>query len=208
MRTSFWNLDSREIPMTVSNNHQGLNPREEHLSNAFVVFDRDGTLIEHVHHLSDPDLVHFKKDLVPSLQALGQAGYKFGIVSNQSVVGRGIANRDSVDNINNKILNYLRPYGINFDFVYYCPHLPQDGCDCRKPNISLGFRAVVEHRMDPLKSFMVGDEESDLLFGKNLGCTAVQITGRVKVSPCADYYAQTLLDAAKWILAKGNRILP
>ena len=57
----------------------------------FVIFDRDGTLIEHIHYLVDPNLVKFKKDIVPSLISLKNTGFKFGIITNQSVIGRGLA---------------------------------------------------------------------------------------------------------------------
>jgi histidinol phosphatase-like enzyme len=49
---------------------------------------------------------------------------------------------------------------------------------------------------------MIGDQESDLIFGKNLGCKTIQIQGNAKISPFADYYSVTLEDAAKWILTR------
>ncbi len=172
------------------------------MSKAFVLFDRDGTLIEHVHHLIDPELVQFKSDLQSSLQILEKAGYRFGIISNQSVIGRGLASASDIQKVNKRITDFLRPYGINFDFVYFCPHRPGDGCECRKPAISLGLKAIAEHRLDPSQSFMIGDQESDLIFGKNLGCTTIQVQGNAKNSPFADYYSVTLKDAAKWILTR------
>ena len=172
------------------------------MSKAFVLFDRDGTLIEHVHHLIDPELVQFKSDLQSSLQILEKAGYRFGIISNQSVIGRGLASTSDIQKVNERITDFLRPYGISFDFVYFCPHDPGDGCECRKPAISLGLKAITEHRLDPSQSFMIGDQESDLIFGKNLGCKTIQLQGNAKISPFADYYSVTLEDAAKWILTR------
>ncbi len=172
------------------------------MSKAFVVFDRDGTLIEHVHHLVDPDLVQFKSDMHSSLEILSKAGYNFGIISNQSVIGRGLASISDIQKVNKRITDYLKPYGICFDFVYFCPHQPQDGCECRKPATSLGLLAIAEHQLDPSKSFMIGDQESDLIFGKNLGCSTIQVQGNAAKSRFADYYCLTLQDAAKWILTK------
>lgn len=172
------------------------------MSKAFVLFDRDGTLIEHVHHLIDPELVQFKSDLQSSLQILEKAGYRFGIISNQSVIGRGLASTSDIQKVNKRITDFLRLYGISFDFVYYCPHHPDDGCECRKPAISLGLKAITEHRLDPSQSFMIGDQESDLIFGRNLGCKTIQVQGNAKISPFADYYSVTLEDAAKWILTR------
>jgi len=172
------------------------------LGKAFVLFDRDGTLIEHVHHLTDPDLVEFKPDLQTSLQALAKEGYRFGIITNQSVVGRGLATDADVKKINARILDFLMPFGIVFDFIYVCPHLPMTRCECRKPATSLGLKAVAEHQLDPSQSFMIGDQESDVLFGRNLGCSTIQIKGNAQKSSFADYYSDTLEIAAKWILTK------
>jgi D-glycero-D-manno-heptose 1,7-bisphosphate phosphatase len=172
------------------------------LKKAFVLFDRDGTLIEHVHHLTDPDMVKFKPDLQMSLQILEKAGYRFGIITNQSVVGRGLATLPEIQKVNTRIIEYLKPLGIVFDFVYFCPHLPSTGCECRKPAISLGLKAVAEHQLVPSLSFMIGDQESDVLFGRDLGCTTIQVKGNAQKSPFADYYSENLESAAKWILTK------
>jgi histidinol-phosphate phosphatase family protein len=170
------------------------------LNKAFVLFDRDGTLIEHVHHLIDPELVQFKPDLQTSLQKLQKAGYRFGIITNQSVVGRGLATVSDIQKVNKRIIDFLKPFGIDIDFVYFCPHLPSTGCECRKPAISLGLKAVTKHQLVPSQSFMIGDQESDVLFGRNLGCTTIQVKGNAQKSPFADYYSETLEGAANWIL--------
>lgn len=177
------------------------------MKKAFVLFDRDGTLIEHVHHLTDPDLVQFKPDLQMSLQMLEKAGYRFGIITNQSVVGRGLATLTEIQKVNTRIIDYLKPLGIIFDFVYFCPHLPSRGCECRKPAISLGLKAVAEHQLVPSLSFMVGDQESDILFGRDLGCTTIQVKGNAQKSLFADYYSETLESAANWILTKKEKVL-
>jgi D-glycero-D-manno-heptose 1,7-bisphosphate phosphatase len=175
------------------------------MKQAFVVFDRDGTLIDHVHHLVDPELVRFKEDLVKALQLLQNYDFKFGVISNQSVIGRGLATYLDVESVNSKIIEYIKPLGIVVDFVYFCPHLPDAGCSCRKPEIGLGLRAVDEHQLDPSVSFMVGDQESDMIFGRNLGCKTVQLKGGADKSAIADYYSDTLEGAASWIIAEIDR---
>ncbi len=167
----------------------------------FVIFDRDGTLIEHVHHLVDPSLVKLKPGLVPALLKLHQSGFRFGIITNQSVIARGLATSFEVNQINRVITNFLEPWGILFDFVYICPHLPSEGCLCRKPAIELGLRAIREHHIIPNTSFMVGDRESDMEFAKELGFRGVQLSSEMKSSPSSDYCTDTLDDAANWILS-------
>jgi D-glycero-D-manno-heptose 1,7-bisphosphate phosphatase len=172
---------------------------------AFVVFDRDGTLIDHVHHLVDPELVRIKEDLVKALQLLQNYDFKFGVISNQSVIGRGLATNLDVESVNSKIIEFIKPLGIVVDFVYFCPHLPDAGCSCRKPEIGLGLKAVEEHQLDPSVSFMVGDQESDMIFGRNLGCKTVQLKGGADKSTFTDYYSDTLEGAARWIIAEIDR---
>ena len=175
------------------------------MTQAFVIFDRDGTLIDHVHHLVNPELVQPKNDLGQALQLLQKFDFKFGIISNQSVIGRGLATNLDVESVNSKIIEFLKPFGIVIHFVYFCPHLPDGGCSCRKPEIGLGQRAIDEHHLDPSVSFMVGDQECDMIFGRNLGCKTIQLQGGADKSAFADYYSDTLESAAKWIMAEKDR---
>jgi histidinol-phosphate phosphatase family protein len=175
------------------------------MKQAFVIFDRDGTLINHVHHLVNPELVQIKKDLGKALQLLQNYDFKFGIISNQSIIGRGLATNLDVASVNSKIIEFLKPLGIVIDFVYFCPHLPDGGCGCRKPEIGLGQRAIDEHHLDPSVSYMVGDQESDMIFGRNLGCNTIQLQGGADKSAFADYYSDTLEGAARWIMAEKDR---
>lgn len=175
------------------------------MKQAFVVFDRDGTLIDHVHHLVDPELVQVKEDLVKALQLLQSCHFRFGVITNQSVIGRGLATNLDVESVNSKIIEFVKPLGIDVDFVYFCPHLPDAGCSCRKPEIGLGLKAIDEHRLDPSISFMVGDQESDMIFGRNLGCKTVQLRNRTGKSAFTDYYADSLESAARWIMSEVDR---
>ena len=170
------------------------------LSQKFVVLDRDGTLIEHVHYLSDPKLVTFKPDLIPALTTLSKKGFLFGVVTNQSVIGRALASQEEVGAVNQLIIDFLEQNNINISFLYVCPHVPEDYCKCRKPEIGLGLRAISDFNLSPPLSYVIGDQESDILFGKNLGCTPIQIQGKAKRSHLAEYYAHSLSDAADSIL--------
>ena len=172
------------------------------MSQKFVVLDRDGTLIEHVHYLSDPKLVRFKPDLVSTLAALGKEGFAFGIVTNQSIIGRALASQEEVGVVNQLIVDFLERNDISISFLYVCPHVPEDYCKCRKPEIGLGLQAISDFNLSPSLSYVIGDQESDILFGKNLGCTPIQVQGKAKRSHLAEYYAHSLSDAANWILGK------
>ena len=170
----------------------------------FVIFDRDGTLIESVHHLVDSKSVRIKPEIYSCLIRLKRENFKFGMITNQSVISRGMASLSQVEDINKIIMTSLEPLGITFDFVYICPHLPTQGCICRKPKTEFGIRAIRDHGVLPEASFMVGDQDSDMAFAKRVGFLAVQITSGQEVSDLADYSSSTLENVASWIIQNKN----
>ncbi|MEY2827910.1 MAG: hypothetical protein RLZZ183_1029 [Actinomycetota bacterium] len=175
------------------------------MKDRYVIFDRDGTLIDQIHYLVDPNLVAYKNDLIEALTKLQEHGFKFGIITNQSVIGRGLASLKTVDKINRRIIDYLRLYNIEMQFVLLCPHLPENGCQCRKPNPGLGRVAEKDFGVLLHKSYVVGDQESDLRFGKNLNCKVVQIHTDSPISPLADFFSGTLMGAADWIIQDSKK---
>ena len=73
------------------------------------------------------------------------------------------------------LVSQLKNKGITIEKIYYCPHQPDDDCQCRKPKAELGQKAIGEFNLETDKSYSVGDKDSDTLFGKNLGLTTVLI---------------------------------
>lgn len=171
----------------------------EYMKTPFVIFDRDGTLIENIPYLTDHNLINFKHDLFPALNILKSNGFNFGVITNQSVIGRRIASRETVNLINSKISNYLSSHGIIILFTLICPHNLGDQCDCRKPKPKLG-KIAEKFGVDLEKSYFVGDQESDMQFGKKLGCRVVQLNPHLGNSLIADNHSATLTQAAEWII--------
>jgi D-glycero-D-manno-heptose 1,7-bisphosphate phosphatase len=171
----------------------------------YVIFDRDGTLIDHVEYLVNPKLMTYKSDLVEALTKLQEHGFKFGIITNQSVIGRGLASLNTVNEINRQIVDYLKLNNIETQFVLLCPHLPEAGCTCRKPNPGLGHFAEKNFGVLLDKSYVVGDQESDLRFGRNLNCKVVQVHAELIISPLADFISGTLMGAADWIIQDSKK---
>jgi len=102
------------------------------------------------------------------------------------------------------MLGKLAEEGARIDGIYYCPHHPNDNCECRKPKPKMVMQAVSEHDIDLKQSFMVGDKPLDIQLGKYVGCRTVLIpanTGETEVEPGSpDYTASDLLQAALWII--------
>jgi len=175
------------------------------MTDKFVIFDRDGTLIDHVHHLVHLNQVKIKDDAIKALNNLKDFGFKFGVITNQSVIGRGLASSNQIEEINSYILKYFLNNNIAFEFFWICPHVPEENCICRKPNIALGKKAISEFNLSPKESYFVGDQETDMQFSKNLGFVPVQISEVSNKSKIAAHSSNSLLGAVTWIIDDVKR---
>jgi histidinol-phosphate phosphatase family protein len=102
---------------------------------------------------------------------------------------------EKVDKIFKSIIKKLEEKGIFIDDYSYCPHQTSDKCDCKKPKIKLGLEMASKHNINLKDSFVVGDMDSDINFGKNLGVKTVLVkTGRGKdfINYGADYIIENL----------------
>jgi HAD superfamily hydrolase (TIGR01662 family) len=167
--------------------------------NKYLLLDRDGTLIKHIHHLVDESLVSILDGVVDGLRVFKSMGYRFGIITNQSVMSESVENVNKVLCINSKLKNILELEGISIDFFKICPHSPLAICLCRKPKTHLGEQAISEYKIDRSTSYMVGDQKSDIEFGIGLGLKTifVGVTDFREITPT--YTVQSILHAAQKI---------
>lgn len=172
-----------------------------------VFIDRDGVIVEdpgYVHKLEDFKLI---PNAVEGLKLL--KNYKLFIITNQSGIGRGIYNVEDFLKFNNHLLNELKKHNIKIEKIYYCPHKPEDDCECRKPKIKFLKEAEKKFSIDLKKSFVIGDKKADIKMGKNAGCkTILVLTGngmKERDTSRPDYIAKDLIDASKWILKNDNQ---
>ncbi len=141
----------------------------------FVLLDRDGTIIVEKHHLSDPDAVELLAEAGPGLRKLADLGLGLVVVTNQSAVARGMIDPPRLDEIHRRMTEQLEAFGVELDAIYYCPHLPDEGCDCRKPRTGLVEQAAKKLRFDASECFVVGDMASDVALGRALGATTLLV---------------------------------
>lgn len=141
-----------------------------------VFLDRDGTLIEEVHYLSDPARVRLLPGTAEALRRLHDAGFARVVVTNQSAIGRGMITEAQLHLIHDEMNRQLDAEGTAVDAIYFCPEAPT-GDDRtmiergdRKPGPGLLLRAAEEMGLDLEASWMVGDTISDLLAGINARC--------------------------------------
>lgn len=163
-----------------------------------VFLDRDGTINE-----NNPEYTHRKEDfkflpgVIPALRKLSKTDYKIIIVTNQSGIGRGYFKEKELQELHCWLLGRFEKEKIRIDKIYYCPHHPKDDCSCRKPKIGLLEKAVRDFGIDLSKSWMIGDEEKDVLTGREANLKTI-ILG--KKSAKAHYVAKDFAAAAAIIL--------
>lgn len=137
---------------------------------AAAFLDRDGTIIEAVRYINDPNRVRLVPGAAAALRRLAARGYLLVVVSNQSGVARGLITAEQLCAVDNKMTRLLRDEGVNLEAAYYCRHRPAAGCCCRKPRPGMIYHAAEEHRIDVRTSVMIGDKPRDVLAGHRAGC--------------------------------------
>ena len=145
-----------------------------------VFADRDGVICH-----NRPDYVKswgefvFYERAPESLARLAQLDMPIVIITNQSAINRGLVPLETVEEIHRRMLAEVKMAGGRIDGVYYCPHRPDEGCDCRKPRAGLLRRAAAEMDIDLNGSYLIGDAWSDIKAGLDTGCTSILVlTGR------------------------------
>ncbi|MBC7436111.1 MAG: D-glycero-beta-D-manno-heptose 1,7-bisphosphate 7-phosphatase [Bdellovibrionales bacterium] len=145
-----------------------------------VILDRDGTINE-----DSDEFVKSPEEWTPlpgaldAIARLNHAGWHVVIASNQSGLGRGLFDVASLNAIHAKMHKALAAAGGRVDAVFYCPHVPEDGCRCRKPLPGL-FEQIGERYGIDLKGVpAVGDSTRDLQAAGAVGCdTHLVLTGK------------------------------
>ena len=139
-----------------------------------------------------------------AIRLLNESGFKVVVITNQSGIARGYFTEETLAEIHKKMEDELGAGNASVDAIYYCPHHPDDGCECRKPKIGLFLKTIDEIDLNAGLSYVVGDAQMDIEAGKALGSKTVLVTtgpqeGKNIVIP-PDCIADTLLEAAQWII--------
>lgn len=180
------------------------------LDGVTVFLDRDGTLNY------DPGYLKIAADLKllagvgPALARLKRVGAKLVVVTNQSGVGRGILTLKDLEAIHARLQGLLEQEDVALDAIYFCPHHPDDGCRCRKPNVGMVERAVSELQLDFRRFYLIGDHARDIQLAHRVGAKSVLLTPapvdaqsleRLKSEKAMpDAMAKSMTEAVDWIL--------
>ena len=180
------------------------------LDGVTVFLDRDGTLNYNPGYLKVAAELKLLAGVGPALARLKEAGAKLVVVTNQSGVGRGIITLKDLEAIHARLEGLLEQKGASLDAIYFCPHHPDDGCRCRKPEVGMVERAVSELQLDLRRSYMIGDHARDIQLAHRVGAKAILLTpalvdtqalDMLKVEQAMpDAVAKSMAEAVDWIL--------
>jgi D-glycero-D-manno-heptose 1,7-bisphosphate phosphatase len=176
----------------------------------FVLLDRDGTLNVEKHYLADPALLELYPGAGAALRRLQDAGFGLAVVTNQAGIARGKITPAQLNSVHAKLVDLLAAERVKLDGIYWCPHGPDAGCDCRKPQPGMIRQAARELDFDPGRAFVVGDKGLDIDLGKAVGAATVLVrtgygaeTERDKLAD-PDFVADDLPAAAAWIVERAG----
>jgi D-glycero-D-manno-heptose 1,7-bisphosphate phosphatase len=175
--------------------------------------DRDGTLNPDLHYLKEADRLELFRGVGEALRLARAHGELVVCVTNQSGIERGLYAAEDVERIHRRLNELLGRAGARVDAFYYCPHLPERGCACRKPGTELFERARADLRLDLPSSAIVGDRLVDIEAGRRLGILTalVRTPGHeqevdaelARARVVADLSADTFAGAVARVLGRG-----
>jgi D,D-heptose 1,7-bisphosphate phosphatase len=143
-----------------------------------IFLDKDGTLIQNVPYNIDLEKIHFLPGVLQGLRSLYEAGYVLNIVSNQSGIGKGFFTEIDIANVATYLDKQFSANGSKLNGFYYCPHIPQDNCLCRKPSPDLFYQSAISQHIDLQNSWMIGDILDDIEAGNRAGCKTILLNNQ------------------------------
>ncbi len=175
-----------------------------------VFIDRDGTLIEEVNYLVRPEQLKLFPFAAEAVRLLNENDFLAVLITNQSGIGRKYFTENDLRRIHEKLISELAAQDAELDAIYFCPHAPDENCDCRKPKIGMIRQAMRDFSIDLENSWTIGDKALDVETGFNAGTkTALVLTGygtgeieKLKETP--DLIAGDLLKAARRICSPND----
>lgn len=176
--------------------------------NKAVFTDRDDTINRDVRYCSRPEDFELLPGVGPGIRLLNQAGFKVVVTTNQSGITRGYFTEEMLERIHQKMIDELAKYGACVDAIYYCPHHPDEGCDCRKPKPKLAYQAINDLNIDTSQSYTIGDRLMDAELARAIGCKSVMVPsepGKEELKNSSifpDYIAPDFQSAVKWMIER------
>lgn len=177
-----------------------------------VFLDRDGTINrDSADYIKSREEFEFLPGSLKAIEELTVNGFTIFVLTNQSALPRKLISLEELERLHAVMCKIVQSSEGKIEDIFYCPHMPDDDCDCRKPAPGLILRAQSKYSIDLADAVMVGDSHRDIECGHNAGCgnTVLVKTGIHEKSAqrlaekeiVPDYVAEDLYQAAQWIIS-------
>ncbi len=141
------------------------------MNKKLIILDRDGVInYDSYAYIKSPDELIFIPGSLEAIAELNRHHYQVVVATNQSGVGRGLFDVTMLNRIHEKILHALAALGGTIEEIFYCPHHPEDQCNCRKPKLGLFHQIQEKYQRDLKETFFIGDSEVDMMVALTLPC--------------------------------------
>ena len=175
----------------------------------YVLLDRDGVINQDSDaFIKSPDEWLPIDGSLEAIALFNEQGYKVVVVSNQSGIARGLFDAATLEKIHAKMRRMVSDKGGNIEAIYFCPHGPNDGCNCRKPKPGLLEAFATEHHVSLNGMAVIGDSLRDLQAAEAVGASPILVkTGKGQKTLDKNPHLnipvfENLYDAAKFIIAR------
>ena len=176
-----------------------------------VFIDRDGVINKDsaAYIKSWSEFVFLPRSLL-AIKKLTQHHFRSYVITNQSVINRKMVPLETLKNIHANMMNEVASAGGRIDDIFFCPHVPENQCSCRKPKPGLILSAQAKYHIDLAHACMIGDSAKDIECAKIAGCgsallvktgnyvEAARVLSEKRIVP--DYEALDLYDAVNWVI--------
>lgn len=160
-----------------------------------LLLDRDGVLNRECSApVASIDAWEWEEGALEALPLLGDAGVAVSVVTNQSAIGRGLVAASAVDGLHRWLVATMVEHGVHVVGIFVCPHLPGDGCACRKPEPGLVDRAVRASSIPRSASLLIGDDDRDLAAGLAAGVPSALVRTGKGAAPHPDRSGAAVFD--------------
>ena len=139
-----------------------------------IFLDRDGVINkERKDYVKSIEEFQILDGVPESIKMLKEKGFVVIVITNQSAINRGLVTIETLNEIHNHLQKILKDNNTSIDDFYFCPHIPDENCQCRKPNPGMLIKAVQDHDIDMNQSFMIGNSLTDIQAAQKSGCKGI-----------------------------------
>ncbi len=145
-----------------------------------VFVDRDGVICRNRRdHVKSWEEFEFLPGVLEAMAQLARLDMPIVVITNQAAIHRGMVAAETVQDIHTRMVRQIEAAGGRTDGVFYCPHRPDEDCDCRKPRPGMLLQAADMLGIDLTRSYLIGDARSDIQAGRAVGARCyLVLTGR------------------------------